>query len=146
MKKIAFLISCLFILIAANAQMPQLTVDGKVDNGVSLQQLKINISVCGTVATTTWQMVFKNNTNRILEGNLSFPVKEGVSVSRYALDVNGKMREAVPVDKSKGTAVFETLERRRIDPGLLEKAAGNIFRTRVYPINAYSTRTVIIGY
>ncbi|MEI9956870.1 MAG: VIT domain-containing protein [Ferruginibacter sp.] len=138
----------LFFLITvyANAQMPQLTVDGKTNNGVQLQALKIEVQVCGTVARTTWQMTFKNTTSRILEGSLNFPLKNGLSISRYALDINGKMREAVPVDRSKGTEVFETIERRRVDPGLLEKVDGNTFRTRIYPINPNSTRTVLIGY
>jgi TonB-dependent SusC/RagA subfamily outer membrane receptor len=131
---------------AAFAQSPQLTVDGKSNNGVQLQQLKIEVAVYGNISRTTWQMTFYNSTSRILEGNLLFPLKEGVSVSRYALDINGKMREAVPVDRGKGTAVFESIERRRVDPGLLEQVAGNTFRTRIYPINPNSTRTVIIGY
>ena len=143
-----FLVSVFFLFTAITmyGQTPQLTVDGKVNNGVYLQSLKIDIKVCGTIARTTWQMTFKNSTNRILEGNLSFPLKDGVSASRYALDINGKMREAVPVDRSKGTAVFEAVERKRIDPGLLEKIDGNVFRTRIYPIPAFGTRTVIIGY
>jgi len=126
--------------------MPQLTVDGKINNGVLLQALKIEVKVCGTVARTTWQMTFRNITSRILEGSLDFPLKNGLSISRYALDINGKMREAVPVDRSKGTEVFETIQRRRVDPGLLEKVDGNTFRTRIYPINPNSTRTVLIGY
>jgi TonB-dependent SusC/RagA subfamily outer membrane receptor len=137
---------CLFFFQLTSAQMPQLTVDGKSNNGVVLQNLQIEIKVCGTVAKTTWQMVFKNNTSKLLEGTLNFPLKEGVSVSRYALDINGKMREAVPVDRGKGAMVFEAIERRRVDPGLLEKVDGNTFRTRIYPINANSTRTVVIGY
>ena len=136
----------LFFSITGIAQSPQLMVDGKTNNGVSLQSLHIEIKVCGNIARTTWQMVFKNNTSRILEGTVNFPMKEGISVSRYALDINGKMREAVPVDRGKGTEVFEAVERRRIDPGLLEKVEGNIFRTRIYPINVSSTRTVLIGY
>ena len=133
-------------VLTSKAQSPQLTVDGKTNNGVQLQGLKIEIKVCGTVARTTWQMTFKNTTSKILEGTLNFPLKDGLSVSRYALDINGKMREAVPVDRGKGTEVFETIERRRVDPGLLEKVDGNTFRARIYPINANSTRTVIIGY
>jgi TonB-dependent SusC/RagA subfamily outer membrane receptor len=137
---------CFTAIFTAKAQMPQLTVDGKTNNGVQLQALKIEVTVCGTVARTTWQMTFKNTTSRILEGTLNFPLKDGLSVSRYALDINGKMREAVPVDRGKGTEVFEAIERRRVDPGLLEKVDGNTFRTRIYPINAYSSRTVLIGY
>ncbi len=134
--------SCFFL----HAQMPQLTVDGKANNGVVLRSLKIDVKICGTIARTVWEMTFANTTSRILEGNLNFPLKDGLSISRYALDINGKMREAVPVDRSKGTEVFETIERRRVDPGLLEKVDGNTFRTRIYPINPNNTRTVLIGY
>lgn len=130
----------------AHAQSPQLTVDGKTNSGVKLQQLKIDVAIYGNVSRTAWQMTFYNSTSRILEGNLVFPLKDGVNVSRFALDINGKTREAVPVDRGKGTVVFESIERRRVDPGLLEKVEGNTFRTRIYPINPHSTRTVIIGY
>ncbi|RYZ55413.1 MAG: DUF2135 domain-containing protein, partial [Sphingobacteriales bacterium] len=41
---------------------------------------------------------------------------------------------------------FEAIERRRVDPGLLEKLEGNSFRTRIYPFNAGGVRTIRIGY
>ncbi len=147
MRKFYFVAALILLyIITVKAQMPQLTVDGKTNNGVQLQALKIDVKVCGTVARTTWQMTFKNISSKILEGTLNFPLKDGLSVSRYALDINGKLREAVPVDRAKGTEVFEAIERRRVDPGLLEKVDGNTFRTRIYPINPNSTRTVLIGY
>jgi hypothetical protein len=65
-------------------------------------------------------MVFKNRTNRILEGTLTFPLPDGRSATHYALDINGKMREAVPAEKARGTEVFEEIQRRRVDPGLAE--------------------------
>lgn len=147
MKRLSsFLFTLLAFIGTAFAQAPQLTVDGKSNNGVTLQSLKIDVAIYGNISRTTWQMTFYNSTSRILEGTLMFPLKDGISVSRYALDINSKMREAVPVDRGKGAVVFESIERRRIDPGLLEKVAGNSFRTRIYPINPNSTRTVIIGY
>ncbi|GAA3973522.1 VIT domain-containing protein [Mucilaginibacter dorajii] len=151
MKKITPLILLVTVMLITQArlvyaQQPQLTVDGKSNNGVQLRQLKIDVAIYGNVSRTTWQMTFYNTTSRILEGTLTFPLKDGVSVSRYALDVNGHMREAVPVDRGKGAVTFEAIERRRVDPGLLELVAGNTFRTRIYPINPNSSRTVIIGY
>jgi len=56
------------------------------------------------------------------------------------------MQEAVPVNKSKGKQVFEAVEHRRVDPGLLEKVDGNNFRTRIYPILPDKERVVLIGY
>ncbi len=126
--------------------MPSIKVDGRESNLVTLQQLDVQVRIYGTVATTTWTMTFRNSTNRLLEGELSFPLAEGITVDRYALDINGRLREAVPVEKEKATQVFESIERRRVDPGLLEKVQGNGFRTRIYPIPANGTRTVLIGY
>ena len=134
------------ISLSLPAQMPVIKTEGKESNLVYLQQLNVNVSIAGTVATTTWTMTFKNKTSRILEGELNFPLRQGISVSRYALDINGRMREAVPVEKEKATRVFENTERRRVDPGILEKVDGNSFRTRIYPINPGSVRTVLIGY
>ena len=50
------------------------------------------------------------------------------------------------MNKNKGKQVFEAIEHRRVDPGLLEKVDGNNFRTRIYPIMPNGERIVIIGY
>jgi len=128
------------------AQAPFMKVDGKESNLVYLQQLNVDVRIHGNIATTVWTMTFKNSTDRILEGELHFPLAEGITVARYALDINGRLREAVPVEKEKGTMVFENVQRRRVDPGLLEKVEGNGFRTRIYPITPHGVRTVLIGY
>jgi hypothetical protein len=148
--KTIYLTGCLLLLqgmfFSLSAQVPTIKVDGKESGLVYLQKLNVEVKINGTIATTTWTMTFKNKTNRVLEGELNFPLAEGISVSRYALDINGRLREAVPVEKEKGTRVFENTERRRVDPGLLEKVDGNGFRTRIYPIGANGIRTVLIGY
>lgn len=135
----------LLVSIACAAQSPELTVKDN-PKAVYLQSLKTHITVTGNIATTTMEMVFFNSSQRILEGELVFPLPEGASVSRYAIDINGSMREAVPVEKEKGTMVFEAIEHRRVDPGLLEKTEGNNFRTRIYPIPAKGIRKVLIAY
>lgn len=138
----------LFIFTTINAQMPVLKVKttAATETSISLQKLNIDVQIIGNIATTTMKMTFYNNSSSVLEGELTFPMPDGVSISRYALDINGKMREAVPVEKAKATEVFESIERRRVDPGLLEKVEGNNFRTRIYPLPAKGTRTIIVGY
>lgn len=128
------------------AQQPVLKVAGNDSAMVRLENYKVEVKVTGTIAITTMEMRFCNRANRVLEGELTFPMPEGVSISRYALDINGKMREAVPIEKEKGQVVFENIERRNVDPGLLEKTTGNTFRTRIYPIPANGCRTIIVGY
>lgn len=135
----------LLVCITCTAQSPELTVKDN-PKAVYLQSLKTHITVTGNIATTSMEMTFFNTSQRILEGELVFPLPEGASVSRYAIDINGVMREAVPVEKEKGTLVFEAIEHRQVDPGLLEKTEGNNFRTRIYPIPAKGSRKVLIAY
>jgi len=137
--------------LASNMNLPPakhtvLKIDGKGNPDVYLQSLDIQVEVTGNIASTRYTMVFKNKTDRVLEGSLTFPLPDGRSVTHYALDINGKMREGVPVEKERATEVFEEIEQRRVDPGLLERVAGNNFRTRVYPFLAHGTRIVSIGY
>lgn len=150
MKKMyAFLLMMVSVAIWAqipNIEIPNAKGDFKPTNEVNLEKLDIKVKIAGNISTTVMTMVFRSNSNRILEGRLTFPLPEGVSVSGYALDINGKLRNAVPVEKEKAKEVFESIERRRVDPGILEKVEGNNFRTRIYPIMPNSTRTVQITY
>jgi len=138
----------LFIGISAHSQMPVLKIktENTQEQSVNLQKLAIDVQIMGNIAKTTMTMTFYNSTNRVLEGELTFPMPEGVTVSRYALDINCKMRDAVPVEKAKATTVFESIQRRRVDPGILEQVEGNNFRTRIYPMPAKGVRTIIVGY
>lgn len=143
------LVLCLFLLCAqcVAAQSPQLSVKGPEAALVKLSRLKVDVKIAGNIAYTTAEMHFTNNSNRQMEAELLFPLPEGVSVSRYAIDINGALREAVPVNKNKGKQVFEAIEHRRVDPGLLEKVQGNNFKTRIYPLPPNGgERTVLIGY
>lgn len=133
--------------IKPSREVPSLKIknEQRVD-AVKLVDLKVAVSIFGNIAKTSMTMTFENTTNRDLEGELTFPMPEGVSVSGYALDINGKLRQAVPVDKNKGTEVFENIETRRVDPGLLEKVEGNNFRSRIYPLPSKGRRTIQISY
>lgn len=150
MKKMyAFLLILVSVIIWAqipNIEIPNTKGDFKPTNEVNLEKLDIQVKIAGNISTTVMTMVFRSNATRILEGRLTFPLPEGVSVSGYALDINGKLRNAVPVEKEKAKEVFESIEKRRVDPGILEKVEGNNFRTRIYPIMPNSTRTVQITY
>lgn len=131
---------------AAVSTPPRLmqTING--EQPIQLQKLNIHSEITGGLAETTVEMVFFNPNRRPLEGNLQFPLADGQQISGFALDINGQLRPAVPVDKAKGKQVFEEISRRRVDPALLEQTQGNNFKLRVYPINSHSTRTVQIKY
>lgn len=129
------------------AQAPSLRPpDGQ--RPLAMESLDIQVQVVGNLVTTTWDMTFRNSQARVIEGELVFPLSEGQTVSRYAVPVNGVLREGVVVPKAKGREAFEAVVRRptRVDPGLLEKTEGNAFRTRIYPIPANGTYRVVLAY
>ena len=111
-----------------------------------MDELDIDVKVVANLAITTISMNFHNDLDRVLEGRLNFPLGEGQTVSRFAMTVNGKLREGVVVEKAKGRQVFETIVRQGIDPGLLEWTKGNVFKARVYPIPAKGDKKIVIAY
>lgn len=128
------------------SQIPTLEIGNEKKHPVILREAKIDTKILGNLATTTATYTFYNPSNRILEGILTFPLPEGVSVSGYALDINGKLRNAVPVPKERAKEVFESIEKRNVDPGIIEKVEGNNFRTRIYPLPEKGSRTIQVTY
>jgi tetratricopeptide (TPR) repeat protein len=113
---------------------------------IKMSELKIHSEITGNLSYVTYDMTFYNDQDRILEGELYFPLGEGQSVSNFELEVNGKMREAVIVEKTKGRIAFESTVRAKVDPGLIEWTKGSSFKTRIYPIPAKGYKRVIIGF
>ena len=109
---------------------------------IRLGELDIQIRTHGFIARTTLDLRFDNPNARVLEGEFVFPLAAGQTVAGYALEVNGSMREGVVVDKQTARVAFEETSRRQIDPGLAELTAGNVFRTRLYPIPANGSKRV----
>ncbi len=125
-------------------QAPRLVLPSRVDQPIQLQSLRIRAEISGHFAQTEIEMTFFNPNRRVLEGELQFPLLPGQSMASFAMDVNGVLREAVPVEKARGQAVFEDVIRGRIDPGLLEVTQGNNFKLRVYPIPAQGLKQVVL--
>ncbi|MCL2012541.1 MAG: tetratricopeptide repeat protein [Cystobacterineae bacterium] len=109
---------------------------------IQLVSLKIEGQMTGHLAKTTLELVFRNPNARVLEGELQFPLLDGQQVTGFALDIDGHLRPAVPVEKAKGQEVFEEVIRTRVDPALLEVTQGNNFKLRVYPLPAKGERRV----
>jgi Ca-activated chloride channel family protein len=109
---------------------------------IRLAEVDITIRATGMVAETVLDLRFENPNTRVLEGELVFPLLPGQTVSGYALEVEGALREGVVVPKETARVAFESITRQGIDPGLAELVAGNVFRTRLYPIPAQGTKRV----
>ncbi len=145
-----YLFACFLIFsstLFAQQSPPRLiaTVDDRPEP-IQLSKMDVDVKILGEIAETRATMTFFNPHDRVLEGNLYFPLPEGVTISGYALDVNGVMVDGVAVEKHEARRVYEREERKKIDPGLVEWVKGNNFQTRVYPIPAQGSRTVMVRY
>ncbi len=144
-----FWLTCLLfiinILVISAQDTSVLTIQNDTAH-IDLVSVDIDIQVIGSVASTVTTLTFYNPNDRILEGELNFPLADGQNVHRFAMDVNGKLREGVVVEKNQGRKAFEGVVRQTIDPGLLEHTVGNNYKTRIYPIPAKGYKSVLIGY
>jgi tetratricopeptide (TPR) repeat protein len=158
MRALAFLSAIMLLLAVADAQVdhrkpmppivgPQLIAQqGKTETPLSITKADLRIVIDGYLAETTTTLTFSNPNDRVLEGDLRFPLPEGATVSGFGLDVNGQLVDGVPVEKHEARITYETELRKGIDPGLMEHVAGDNYRTRIYPIPARGTRTVRVQY
>lgn len=144
MKKIALLLF-LFTFVQIFSQ-ESLKVKLKDSSQLRLSSLKIIVNVVGNFAKTTYDMKFYNELDRTLEGELVFPLAEGQTVSQFAMDVNGKLRDAVIIEKELARVAFESTVRQTIDPGLLEKTEGNNYKARVYPILPKKYKHIVLTF
>jgi hypothetical protein len=113
---------------------------------IELRELQVQAVIAGLYAETSQTMVFYNPNSRPLEGTLTFPLPDGAVVCGYALDIEGRMVDGVVVAKQEARRILEAEIRKGVDPGLVEQVAGNLYRTRVYPLPAAGTRRVRITY
>jgi Ca-activated chloride channel homolog len=147
MRFLCVLIVTCNLSLFAQQQSPRLVATiSEHEKPIQLSKIDVDVKILGEVAETRTTMTFYNPNERVLEGNLHFPLPEGVTISGYALDVNGVMVDGVAVEKHEARRVFEREERIGIDPGLVEFIKGNSFKTRIYPIPKKESRTVMVRY
>jgi Ca-activated chloride channel family protein len=125
-------------------QPPRLVLPETAEQPVRLARVHIDTEVQGGQALTRVEMHFFNPNRRVLEGELQFPLLDGQQVVGLALDVDGRLRDAVPVAKARGRQVFEDVIRQQLDPALLEAATGNRYKLRLYPLPARGYRRVVL--
>lgn len=144
MQIILALIGILFFQ-QAFGQIPSLKINDKKDKyNLTITQLNVDIVVTGNIASTTYDIVFFNPLRRDMEGELSMAMNEGQEISRYALEINGELREGVIVEKIKARQTYEAVVRKNIDPGIINITKGNFFKTKIYPIPARGTKRVVL--
>jgi len=121
------------VVVAAESRLP-----------VEVSRVDVRAEIAGREARSRIELELYNPNARVLEGELQFPLAPGQTVIGFALDIDGELRPAVPVEKAKGRRVFEDISRAQVDPALLEVIGGNNYKLRVYPLPAQGRRRVVL--
>lgn len=123
---------------------PRIVLRDAAQIPIRLDTVKIDAEAHGTEAITRVELVFFNPNGRVLEGELQFPLLAGQQIIGMAMDMEGKLRDAVPVDKAKGQEIFEEVTRQKVDPALLEVTQGNNYKLRVYPLPPNGYKRIVL--
>ena len=124
------------------SQIPSLKSKGEEKEQIQIHSLHITSYLENGFARTRYDLVFYNQFERVLETEFEFPVQDNQTITSFQLEVNGEMRPAVGVEKQQARIAYEATVRKGIDPGLLEKVSGNLFKMRVYPLLPKTTKRV----
>ena len=107
---------------------------------------KVTVDIRDQIARTVVEESFVNHTDGRLEGVFYFPLPQDASISGFGMWIGDELVEADVVEKQRAREIYETILRERRDPGLLEWTGGNIFKARVFPIEAQSEKRIKITY
>jgi len=100
----------------------------------------------GPLAFTELHLYFHNGENRRREGTFQITLPPNAAVSRFAMENDGQWMEAEVVEKMVARRAYDDFLHRKQDPALLEKAEGNQFTAKVFPIPALGDKHIVISY
>ncbi|KAF0980307.1 hypothetical protein FDP41_013521 [Naegleria fowleri] len=107
----------------------------------------VKIHVTYPLVQVVSTMTFRNSNHKTTEGELLLPMPEGATLIGYAMEVQGTLIHAVPVEKEKAKQVFEEEVRSGGKVSMIEKVEqSNCFKTRVYPLPYNTDKTIQVTY
>jgi len=115
-------------------------------SGLRLVSIEAKAVIEGPLAFTELHLRFHNPEDRVREGTFAITLPPNATVSRFAMAEDGHFKEAEVVAKALARRAYDDFVHRGIDPAILEKAAGNEFTARVFPIPAHDSKHLVISY
>jgi len=115
-------------------------------SGLMLTRVDAKAVFEGPLAFTELHLYFHNAEDRVREGTFQITLPQAAAVSRFAMETNGQWMEAEVVEKQIARRAYDDALHMRQDPALLEKAAGNQFTAKVFPIAGRSDKHIVISY
>ena len=121
----------------------------KNEMALDLVNHAVNVSMREGIALTNVEEAFTNRSGRTVEATYKFLLPSGASITRLALDVNGRIEEGEVLEKKRARRIFKQIvddSVRPRDPALLEWEQGSTFSMKIFPIKPGETRRVFISY
>jgi tetratricopeptide (TPR) repeat protein len=117
---------------------------------LSLRKYHIDVHVEDGFARTTIDQTYFNDTWGRLEGTFYFPLPPDASLSRLAMYVvdgkDCKLNEGGMAERDHARNAYETIRHERRDPALLEWVDGSTFKMRVFPLEAWQEKRIVLSY
>ena len=110
------------------------------------QSLQANVKIKDQVAETLIEQEFYNPNSRQVEGTFLFPVPKGSAISKFSMEINGKQVEAELLAADKARGIYEDIVRKLKDPALLEYSGRDLFKVRIFPIEAHGKKRIHLSY
>ncbi len=107
---------------------------------------RVSAQLTNGVADTLVTLSFRNNSNRITEKVILFPLPKGATADRIRMKIGDKMEAGEVLDKNQAREIYEGIVRKRMDPALLEYMGRDLLRLRVFPIPAHGTQDVEVRF
>ncbi|HVS30522.1 MAG TPA: VIT domain-containing protein [Thermoanaerobaculia bacterium] len=111
-----------------------------------LEDLSIRAAIHGMLSLTEMEFRFRNPTSRRIEGRFTTTLPPDSAISRWAMEVNGRLMEGEVIERLKANQVYEQFLHRMRDPALLEQDQGNRFSARIFPIEPNAPVRLILSY
>jgi len=102
--------------------------------GVRATELAVVVRVVDGVASTTVRQTLHNGGGAPAEATFLLPLPEGAVADDFRMTVDGEMTAGDVLDAGAARGVYESIVRRRRDPGLLEYYGRGCLRASVFPI------------
>ncbi len=120
--------------------------NGRPAGELSISRLNVRVDIRDGIARTEIEEIFQNRTDMRLEGTFQFPLPPDASISRLAMEIDGKLMEGEVVEREKARQTYEGIVRSMKDPALLEWMPGGLFQCRIFPIEPRSDKRIVIAY
>ncbi len=110
----------------------------------------VQVGIQDSVAVTRIEQVFVNPTSQVVEGTYRFPVPPGARLTRFDMEIGGKLMPGEIVERERGRAILRKVIDDYLwlmrDPALVEWESGSTFKTRIFPIKAKETKRIVLSY